>query len=86
MRFPADGGIHAAAPSRCVLLPPVRSAFMTDRTLLNLPSNAETMIAEARAARVRAHVRTMLLRLQSSGEQSVDRKSEADDRKAEADE
>ena len=59
---------------------------MTDLTLRDLPSDAETMIAEAHAARVRAHVRAMLFRLQSFGEQSVDRKGESDGRKGEADE
>ncbi|WP_147023009.1 hypothetical protein [Microvirga aerophila] len=59
---------------------------MTDPTLLDRASDAETMIAEAHAARVRAHVRAMLFRLQSFGEQSVDRIGEADDRKGEADE
>jgi hypothetical protein len=59
---------------------------MTDPTLLDRLSDAETMIAEAHAARVRAHVRAMLFRLQSSGEQSSDRKGETDDRKGEADE
>ncbi|MBF9198027.1 hypothetical protein [Microvirga terrestris] len=59
---------------------------MTDFTPHDLARDAETLIEEAQAARVRAHVRAMLFQLSSFGDQSSDRKSEADDRKDEVDE
>ena len=59
---------------------------MTDFIPLDLPSDAETLIAEAQAARVRAHVRAMLSRIESPGDQALDRKGEAEDQNGEADE
>jgi hypothetical protein len=54
----------SAAESRA-LPPAVRSAFMTGLIPLALSINAETLLAQAQAARVAAHIRMVLARLKS---------------------